>query len=505
VAVFGVMGEDLVQRHYWPTLVYGQNYLLSPTPYLYAFWRLLLPGAAPALALALAGSLFSIGGLALALAAFRRTQRSAGAGVFWPSLAVALLAAGNVTFIADHAKNSGVELSLFLIGLMLWAGSRIEARPRPADWLVLGAATGFADISRLQMIFYGLPLLGLLLIREWRREGFRPAAAGAALAALGMALGYAPLLAHRFWRAGDWPSAFELPLTLGTGEQIVRSWKVTLNDMLPGIFGIRPEMTLKPLRYLLWAVAVLPAYMWTLWKKPARTSMLDHALVLGSLAILAALILVPSLSRDGEQRRYALTLFIAGIWLCGRFWPAPGWRNAAAVALGAGLLAAAVPRWEARLEKSRLADQRLREARALLVPELASHGAVILANYWDASLLQFLSDGRLAVEALPWGAVRTYGRVPRSAFGRRTLWLALQGRERELTERLRGEAGAAAPVRIPLQNRFQGKSGELWEFPDRALGARLMERAHPLYFRTPYPPGSGPIRPVAIRPSSLAE
>jgi hypothetical protein len=355
------------------------------------------------------------------------------------------------------------------------------------------------------MIFYGLPLLGLLLIREWRRAGFRPAAAGAALAVLGMAIGYAPLLAHRFWRADNWPSPFELPLTLGTGEQIIRSWKVTLNDILPGIFGIRPEMTLKPLRYLLWAVAVLPAYGWALWKKPARTSMLDHALVLGSLAILAALVLVPSLSRDGEQRRYALTVFIAGIWLCGRFWPAPGWRNAAAVALGAGLLAAAVPRWEARLEKSRLADQRLREARALLVPELASQGAVILANYWDASLLQFLSDGRLPVEALPWGAVRTYGRVERAAFERRTLWLALQGRERELTERLRGEAGAAAPVRIPLQNRFQGKSGELWEFPDRTLGARLMERSHPLYFRTPYPPGSGPIRPVAIRPSSLAE
>jgi hypothetical protein len=492
-AVFGVMGNDLLTRGYWPTLVYGQNYLLSPTPYAYALGRLLAPSFPPALALAVAGSLFSLGGMGLILAALCRAQRRAGGGQFWPVLAAVLLMAGNVVFVTDHARNSGVELSLFIIGLLLWAGSRLESRSRPADWALLGAAAGVALISRLQMVFYALPLLGLLLLRLFLKKGLRPAAAAAGWAAAGALAGYAPMLAHRLGRGADWPFPFELPLTLGTGDEIARSWRLTVESILPSLFGVRSEMAWKPLRYVAWAVAVLPAYGWTCWKRPAKTSMLDHALVLGSLAVLSALVLVPSLSRDGEQRRYALTVFVAGVWLCARFWPAPGWRNAAVTALAAGLLAASVPRWCGRLERSIQTDRQLRETRARLVPELEAQKAAILANYWDASLLQFLADGRLAVESFPWGVVRTYGWVTPEAFRRRTLWLAVQGRERELAGYLRVEAGEeafAGRTRIPLRNRFQGKAVEAWEFQDQELGLRLMERLHPLYFRTQYPPGS---------------
>ncbi len=496
-AIFGVMGNDLLDRHVWPTLVYGQNYLISPTPYVYALGRTLMPFLSPAFTLALAGSLFSLGGMGLILAALCRTQRRFGADLFWPALTAALLAAGNVVFIVDHARNSGIELSLFIIGLLLWAGSRLEGRPHPAGWLLLGAAAGFALISRLQMIFYALPLAGLLLVRAYREKGFKSAAAAAGWVAAGALIGYAPMLAHRLWRAGDWPFAFELPLTIGTGEQIARGWKVTLEAILPSIYGVRPEMAWKPLRYAVWLVAVLPAYGWTLWKKPGRTSRLDHSLVIGSLIILAALVLVPSLSRDGEQRRYAMTVFVAGIWLCARFWPAPGWRSFAAAGLGLALFLAALPRWEARLERSLEADRRLRETRERLVPELESQRAAILANYWEASLLQFLSDGRLKAESFPWGAVRTYGWLSKGELEQKTFWLAVQGRERELAARLQAELPddpAGRWTGVPVTNRLQGKTVELWQVRDATLGWKLMERHHPLYFRTPYPPGAAALR-----------
>lgn len=501
VAVFGTMGNDLLRYHYWPALVYGQNYLISPTPYLYAFCRLLLPAfVSSAFCLALAGALLSLSGMALLLAGFRIVQGKRGGGGDWPTLFFVLLMAGNVPFIADHAKNSGVEISLFLLGVLVWAGARLEERSSAWVWALLGAAIGFGAISRMQMIFYGLPLAGLLGLNLLRSSGLRAVWRPAAALAAGMAIGYSPLLVHRLFRAGQWPFMASPSFQFGTGEQIAKSIRVTLEGILPTVFGMRPEMALKPLRHAAWLLLVLPGYGWALWKRRGSLSALDHALVLGSLAVLAALACVPALSLDGEQRRYALSIFVAGVWLCCRHVPAPGWRNAVLGALCLVLLAASVPRWAGRLERSLRTERQMREAQSGLVKELAGYDAAILANYWDASLLQFLSEGRLKIESHPWKCVRTYGWVSREAFNRRTLWLVPQGRERELVAHLRAEEGAgilAGVMRMPLQNRLLGQTCELWEFPDATLGSRLMEKAHSLYFRTPYPPGSGPLHAPA--------
>jgi small basic protein len=509
VATFGVMGEDLVRYGHWPTLMYGQNYLFSPTPYLYALWRIVLPsGASHAVALALAGSLLTLAGMALVLLGFRRVQARFRNDIFWPVTFFAVLVAANVPFVVDQAKNSGVEISLFLLGVMLLAGSRIEAEipatreaiPRPlplGSWLALGAAIGFAVISRPPVAFYGLPLAALLLGLILRRTGFRATVPPLILLAAGLALGYLPMAAHHWARAREWPFTAHVSLTIGSLDQIGSSLRMTFGDILPTVFGVRPEMAFKPLRFALWAALVLPGYGWALWRRPDRVSLLDHALVLGSLAVLAALSLVPALSLDGEQRRYCLPVFLTGVWLCGRFAPAPGWRTGVTGLLCLVLLALAVPRWGARLERSAIRDRQMRAARSDLVPELAAYDSAILANYWDAALLVFLAEGRLRVEAYPWGCVRTYGLVRKDDFDRRTLWLVPLGQGRDTSARLRTELGAdimTGAVKTRLRNRFLGRPCEVWEFPDRPMASRLMLQHHLLYFRTPYPPGSAPIR-----------
>ena len=62
--------------------------------------------------------------------------------------------------------------------------------------------------------------------------------------------------------------------------------------------------------------------------------------------------------------------------------------------------------------------------RGQLVPELERQHAVIIADYWDAYILLFLSEGRLRVEAQPWFWVRTYGRIGAAEMQSNTLWLA---------------------------------------------------------------------------------
>ena len=43
VAVFGLMGEDILKYGYLPTYAYGQSYLFSILPYVYAAIRWLAP------------------------------------------------------------------------------------------------------------------------------------------------------------------------------------------------------------------------------------------------------------------------------------------------------------------------------------------------------------------------------------------------------------------------------------------------------------------------------
>jgi hypothetical protein len=507
VTTFGLMGEDIFRFHYLPTLAYGQTYLLSLTPYLYAFWKLILPaGTAPALLLALGGSMLSLGGLAMVFESLRVTQARRTGGAFWPAVLLAGLIAGNTTYITDLAENSGVELALFVMGAMMWAGARLENAPAAGSaprrslagwWCLLGAAMGYGSIARPLMVVYGLILAGVLLTRTARREGLRAAVLAIAALASGLLLGYFPMLLHKLFRAADWPSQFHTPVYLGTGKQIAHSARVSFGDILPIVFGVRSDMHVKPLRLMAWATVALGGYGWAVIRRSERLSVLDHALLLGSLASLVFISLVPTLSVNAEQRRYCLPAFLSGAWLCARLAPAPGWRNAATGAFCLILLAVSVPRWSGRIEKSSLRDRQMRETRNLLVPELVARNAVILTPYFDAYVLAFLAEGRLRVEAYPWEHVRNYGLIPKADYDRRTLWLIPRGHGRRTMadlKRLLGTDGVPHPVDVGVKAAFVGRRCELWEFPDPRMASRLMLNLQPLYFDAPYPPGTGPVR-----------
>ena len=55
---FGLMGEDIYKYGHWTTLAYGQNYLLSITPYLYAGFKAILPRGKATKDITLAGAAY---------------------------------------------------------------------------------------------------------------------------------------------------------------------------------------------------------------------------------------------------------------------------------------------------------------------------------------------------------------------------------------------------------------------------------------------------------------
>jgi hypothetical protein len=507
-ASFGIMGQDILRYHYLPSLPYGQNYLFSLTPYLYAFWSTVLPaGVSPAVVYALAGSLLSLGGLALVFGSFRIVQERRGGGVLGPAALFALLIAGNGLYITNMAVNSGVELALFVLGVMLWAAAHLEQTiaskdeppfsRRSAGWYaLLGLGIGYGISARPMVVIYGLFLAGLLLARQGRQGGRAAVTKASASLAAGLLTGYCPMLLHQLFRAPDWPVAFHVRIALGSFPQFIHSAKLVFGTLLPAVFDVRTGMSFWLLRLAVWALAIVGGYGWAVFRRDERLSSLDHALAWGSLVGLLVVSLVPALSVDMSQSRYCLQAFLAGAWLFARWAPAPGWRKTMAWALCAALLASAAPRWVWRIDTLARRDREIREIREAMVPELVGHHAVILTAYFDAYLLDFLAERRIWVESYPWDHVRNFGLIPKAAFDHRTLWLVPRGAGHATTAALKIYLGtndlshADAGIRTPLL----GRHCELWAFADREMASRLMVRQHPRYFNAAYPPGSSASR-----------
>ena len=75
-AIFGLMGNDILSHHYWPSLPYGLNYLFSITPYVYALFRCLLPHILSNIVVwAIAGALLSLSGLWMIYESFLALQK----------------------------------------------------------------------------------------------------------------------------------------------------------------------------------------------------------------------------------------------------------------------------------------------------------------------------------------------------------------------------------------------------------------------------------------------
>jgi hypothetical protein len=488
VATFGLMGNDLLRHGYWPTLTYGQNYLFSLTPHLYALLRWLWPALSAPLALTLAGSLQTLAGLWLVYEALLRTEARAGRRL-WPLIAFCVFIAGSWNYLFDLAVFSSIETSLLLLGLMVFAAARIESSPSfsRAGWGLLGLAAGFALCSRPQMLLFAAPAIVLLLRREQRRRN-------AVLVLLaGALLGYLPMLLHGLLRAADWPFQHHLPVQLLTFKKLVAAAGVFFGQIAPRIFALSLEHWPHALLVLGWIVTGCVAYLLAWRRRDAALSTLDHIWMLGGLALVLLMLLAPQLSLNQENRRYCLHLFLVVAWLAARFLGTPGWRRTAASAFLAALTLSALPAWREQLANARADDAARRTAEREFIPFLQQQGAPVLAHYWDAYLLAFLADGRLKIEAYPWDLVRTYGLLTEKEMTRRSFWLVTAGRGKETWQRLAQELGPDAPRQMRRQDcplRLLGRECELWEFADGRPGVALLQKYHPRYFTTPYPPGA---------------
>lgn len=484
VAIFGLMGNDLLRGGHLPSLMYGQQYFFSVTPYVCAALRWLLPGLGPAPTMASAAILLSGAGLWLVYESFLLVE---GKSLRWAGWLFCLLLLSCPEYLFIVLVPDGMEVSLLLLGGALWCVARIDADERASwRWLsLLGLIGGLALISRPNVLFYpAVAVAGWLLTRPpaWRKRGLLCLLAGALV-------GYLPMLLHQLTRASSWPwNPYMDPqpgLTLHASLHSFKlSWHVMTVEIPARLYGEGP--LIGP-----WVALGLLGFSWALLK--GRTRAVDRAWALGSLVLLAVMLTFRDLSTGFMCSRYCAHIVLGSVWLFTRFGPRRGgWAAltllfAAALALGAG------PRWEKLLRDQTQRNADILALEQVTLPFLERRGAPVLADYWDAYRLRFLSDGRAPIEAFPWCLIRTYGALSRAELERRALWMVRPADARLVLARLHGRVGPEAMKRLrrtPLPAPSLAEGYELWELEDGRAALELMSLDCPAYYLAPYPPGS---------------
>jgi hypothetical protein len=506
---------------YLPTYAYGQSYLFSILPYVYAAIRWLLPALSNVMALKLAGFALSITGLWLLFEALLLAQRQTRWSRGVAATIFCLLVASSSSYLFDIQEHSSLEISLFVLGLISFFAARIEValvergRSSGVDWLVFGLGLAHALYSRPLVFAYGLVMLIWLVAAAWRRTpgwALRWSLYGLLTGAL---LGYLPMLLHMFLRAPTWPYDFHTATLIGRCEKpypgLITFWKM---------FCILFDLRLAHLVYTVlagsWLAVALLAFIGMLRRtRQYCLTALDLALPLGSLCILGIMVLIPNFSVNETERRYCEHVVLAAIWLFARFAPQLLRRRWPAVALAAGVGLASITGWQDRLRYEVHVNETLAQQLPAVVAELQGQHAPILAGFWDAYQLKFISGGTLAIEAYPWDFVRTFNAIPRAAMEQRCLWLVREDfipfMRKILKEKFRPAAQQARScvyLRSPLLlRRFeyseQGAPAtpaewERWETGrqltlllldlDPHEAVRLMLWYYPRYFSTSNPP-----------------
>ena len=512
---FGLMGEDLYTYGHWTTLAYGQNYLLSITPYVYAAFKALLPKTLPwAVILAAAGGLLSLSGLWMIFrsyvsAAAQTQRRSAVAQVLF-----CVLLLGLPKHLFDFGGNASTELGYFTLGLLMLSASRLAAALRDGRtplrrwWLLAGLAFGYGIFSRAQVCAYGVIPLALLLWQQRRAGLGRQFVAAGGWLATGLLAGCLPMLLHWMFRAATWPFSMELGSQFADAAARREMFGVLIHKVIPALFSFADRWgppTFQAELVLLWVGVAIAGYFYFLMRRRADLTPMDHGWFWGPVIVLAIMLTHTNMILDQSNRRYCLQMVEAMVWLFCRFC-VPVRRAVAsgqpqafrtplllAVGLSVLLLLSSVVSWrdEATAKLNRNVQGKL--VRRELIPELQRQHAVIVADYWDAYVLLFLSDGRLRVEAQPWFWVRTYGRISAAEMQGNTLWLARSGVGHTagmMLEKELGRGTLATAVTIPVTAKLFNLPCELWRLADTNAAVTLMQKFHPRYFSTPYPPGS---------------
>lgn len=515
-ATFGLMGEDIYHYRVPTTLTYGQNYLLSVTPYVYAAVKSVMPGTTDwGTLLAVAGGILSLSGLWMIYQSLMVVTEQTGRRRWLAGVLFCTMLLSQPKHIFDMALNSSTELALVSMGLMMWSASRVSWSLRRGEavpcrwWGLLGLAFGYATFARPQVCAYGILPVVLLLRQQYRAPRERAFRGAVGWLSGGLFAGSFLMIYHWVFRASTWPFRMDLGSHAADLETMRQECTGLVHMVLPAMFSWGCNWGLSLLHNVVvvtWILAAVAGYLFFLLRRRDAITPIDHGWFWGPLIVLAVMLTHTNMVTDQSNRRYCLQGVESIIWLCSRFCiPAPPPREGAGKArprgllllLGGGLalalLASAAQIWRDEFVFRRNRNTEFKCMRRELVPELARHDAVILANYWDAYILYFLGEGRLRIEATPWFWVRTYGRFSADEMRKKTLWFVRRGYGRSTAAQLARDVGGDVVERmesIPVEATFLNMPCELWRLPVDGAGVTIMERYHPLYFSTPYPPGS---------------
>jgi hypothetical protein len=512
-ATFALMGEDIYRYGHLTTLTYGQNYLFSITPYVYAAFKAVLPKTVPwAFILAAAGGLLAMSGLWMIYASFLSVCEQTRRRTWLSAVLFAVLLLAMPKHFFDFGGNASTELSYFTVGLMLLAASRVAARLRAGQpaaygwWFVFGLAFGYGLYSRIQTCAYGwIPLIMLL----WQQRHARRALLAAAGAfGGGVLLASLPMLLHGLFRAETWPFIMHLDAQWADLKTRQEMWGILVTKVFPAMFSFNFHLDIPDFReemIMVWVALAVAGYLYFFLKRRAELTPLDHAMFWGPLIVLAIILTHTNMVIDQSNRRYCLQTIEALTWLFCRFCvpvvkplaldrpPPLRWRALLSAGFCGLLLASSAIAWRDEIVLHLSKNVQAKLARRDLIPELAQHHAVIIANYWDAYVLALLAEGRLKIEAQPWFWVRTYGLYSKAEMSTNTLWLIRKGNGTTTWEMLTRELGAAQMREartLPVHAECFRMPCELVSVSAPGNAAALMEKFHPRYFSTPYPPGA---------------
>ena len=243
-ANFALMGEDVYHYGHLTTLAYGQNYLFSITPYVYAAFKVILPKTVPwAVILAAADGIIALAGLWMIFQSFlaaadQTLRRSAVAAVLFCVLLLAL-----PRHLIDFAGHASLEQGYLTLGLLMLSASRLAAALRAGQtsrwywWLLAGLAFGHGIFSRPQVCAYGVITLVLLLWQQWRTGSGRKLWAGGGWLAAGLLVGCLPMILHWIFRAPTWPFTMTLDSHLADATVQGRSFDILIHQVIPMVFS----------------------------------------------------------------------------------------------------------------------------------------------------------------------------------------------------------------------------------------------------------------------------
>ncbi|MDH4183673.1 MAG: hypothetical protein OEV92_05585 [Nitrospinota bacterium] len=500
VANFGLMGNDILKYGYLPTLTYGQSYLFSMTPYAYAAVRALAGGwISDIVALKLAGAIFSVSGILLIMESLLMAQRQTEKPQTAAMALFALMIASSDAYLFDASLNSSNEISIFLVGALMFLTGRIDsaqfrgAAPLWRDWFFLGMTFSLMWICRPMLLTFALGSLPFLLAGSGAGKGWRSLNRPLALLAAGAALGYAPMIAHWLFRAATWPYHWFLPLVIGGGIGVENAVGVLIHVILPRLMTMLWEEA--PARYVitaLWLTATFTLIITAALRQgKSAFTVTDRAWLIGQSSSILIMAMIPSLSGDTGARRYCLHLLPMVAWMFCRFAFPMGRVAMVAIALAVALAISSAGGWKDRLAYEYKRNGQIEQTVELAAPELQALNAVIFTDYWDAYLLSFITAERVIAEAFPWQITRRYGYFTEQMVRRRTVWLVCDGYATATQNQLAWELGEEAVgrmKRMDLTNMIVGRRCEAWDLPEPSMAVDLINKYHPAFFRTSYPP-----------------